>query len=181
MNIEDIVKIPITNGMVTEAKRERDFLQRKIGAKTRPVYEDRDLVGSLAHQAVEVKFQDLRLGFISSRTQEFKEGDLWDIKYEKDTIDVKGTHAFFDKKYFYNKEFLVFENQLNDSKIHLISHFCFVLIEPSFERAYIYGVIPVYIFLRTSYSVKLQYKNRAVKANRLMPFLNYVHRVRNTS
>ena len=174
MEKTDLITVEISQSMIEEAKKEADFLKIRYGEKTRAAYEDRDLIGSLAHQVVEKKLQELELPFISHRTKKMV-GDDFDIYYEGDVIDVKGTHGELDQ-WFYNKEFLVFQKQLDDPKIEKINYFVFVMISKDLKTGWIFGAISVRDFLEKSRQVTLKYENRGIRAYQLKKFLDYVYR-----
>jgi len=177
MNEEDIITIELTPEMVAEARRvHQERLIHKQSDKTRLAISNHGVYGELGHMAVEVALENLEVPFESTRTIRYHGGDPYDIKYENDTIDVKATHGIIDK-WFYNKEFLVFQAQLDDPKIELVSHFCFVLVNPDLTEAYIFGIIDVPDFLKNSYPVQLKWPNQAIKSRFLKPFRKYIYRV----
>lgn len=176
MNLSDISSVPITPHMISEAEAEMERRKSKWGATTRAAYELRDLVGSLAHQAVENKFDEFGFPYTSTRLEEYEKGDVLDIIYEDDTIDVKGTHGELNKQYFYNQEFLVFQQQLDSEKMLLISHLVFVQVGKN--DAYIFGAITVPEFREKCRPVKLKYENQGIRAYQLTPFSDYVLRLR---
>lgn len=179
----DIVNIDISDFMRAEAEREYEALKIKWGKKSHPTINKygnqvrRDYIGSLAHQAVEHAFYNLNLPYYSTRKEMYQGGDSLDIQYEEDKIDVKGTEKEFNEKYFYNEQFLVFQHQLDNPKIELLTHFIFVTIDPDYQTARIYGAITLNDFLKESKEVNLMYKNKGIKAYQLTPFRKYVYRV----
>lgn len=178
----DIITIPITMEMMAEAEREEAERSEKHGNSTRWTQRNngdivrQDLVGSLAHQAVEIAFNNLGLGYESTRKIRYKKGDTYDVVYEEDYIDVKGTAKRFNENYFYNESFLIYQKQLDDPKIEQITHFCFVLIDFQESKAHIYGVITLRDFMKESQPKQLQYMNREIKAYKLKPFRKYAFR-----
>lgn len=177
MNEEDIITIELTPEMVAEAKRvHQERLIHKQSDKTRLAISNHGVYGELGHMAVEAALENLEVPFESTRTIRYNGGDPYDIKYEYDTIDVKATHGVIDK-WFYNKEFLVFQAQLDDEKIELVSHFCFVVVNPDLTEAYIFGIIDVPDFLKNSYPVQLKWPNKGIRARYLKPFRKYIYRV----
>lgn len=175
MSLDDIITVPITQEMIMEAEEEASFLKSKYGSNTRPVISERDIIGSLAHQAVEVFLDSQELAYKSYRKIKYQHGDNLDIEYENDKIDVKGTHGELDQ-WFYNKNFLVFQDQLDDPKINKLTHFVFVLVKPDFSEAYIFGIISIGDFLSKSKEVILKYKNQEIRAYQLRPFRKYIWR-----
>lgn len=178
MERESIVTIDLNDDMVREAEQMGAWLDKnKQGAKTRDAYQGKNVIGNLAHNAVEVAFNNHGLIYESTRLVQYKGGDKCDIIYEDDYIDVKGTHGKPDQ-WFYNKEFLVFQAELDDPKIEAITHFIFVVVDLPGMQAHIYGVIGREQFLSRSYPVRLKYDNQAIKSRQLTPFNNYIFRVR---
>ena len=181
MDINSIVRVDITEEMIAEAQAEQKWLdENKEGAKTRDAYHNKTLIGSLGHQAVEHTFENMDFAYTSTRKIKYKQGDTYDIQYENDYIDVKATHGKLDEKWFFNKEFLVFQAQLDDPKIDLITHFVFVLVDMDEREAYIFGAIHRSDFMSNSNEVKannyLKWDNRAIKAKQLKPFISYICR-----
>lgn len=178
LELHQILEVDITEEMIFEARKDAEFLAGQIGKKTRAVLEDRDIIGSLAHQAVEQRFEEAGVMYYSTRTikEKLGQGDKYDILYERDKIDVKGTRGTLDSKWFYRQQFLVFKDQLDADKFNEITHLLFVLVEPQLSRAYIFGVISTGQFLQEAYPVQLQYNNMAIRAKSLRPFFNYVYR-----
>lgn len=178
MDISDILTVDLDDDMIRTAEAEQVWLdEHKQGAKTRNAYNDKDIVGSLAHQAVEVSFANYNVPFTSTRLERYDRGDTCDIVYEDDTLDVKGTHGKIDQ-WFYNKGFLVFQAQLDDPKTEAITHFVFVLVDRDAYKAHIFGVIRRTEFLDKSTPVTLKYENRRILARQLTPFSKYVYRIR---
>lgn len=178
----DLIIVDITMQMLEEAEKEENDRAIKHGRSTRWTTRSngevvrQDLVGSIAHQAVEIAFERLNLQFTSTRTVAYKGGDAFDIVYEEDFIDVKGTARKFNEKYFYNESFLVYQKQLDDPKIEKITHFCFVSVDFEGAKAYVFGVISLSEFMRKSTERQLQYMNREIKAYQLKPFRKYAFR-----
>lgn len=181
MTRSDINQVEISEEMLLEARQEAEWLRTsKVGQKTRNAAEDRDIIGSLAHQAVEKKLSELGLYYESTRKIKYETGDSFDIRYENDFLDVKGSKGIFNEKYFYNREFCIFQEQLDDPKIEKITHFCFVEISPFFDTAYIYGVISRGDFQEQAI-IKPQteiwkWASQGIRAYQLRPFFNYVFR-----
>lgn len=173
----NILAVDITSDMLKEAESEAGWLrEHKIGATTRAAKDSRDIIGSLAHQIVESKFDELGLVYRSTRKEQYSRGDTLDIEYEGDKIDVKGTEGEVNEQYFYNEQFLVFTRQIDDQKFNVLTHLIFCKIARDRSQGWIYGVIDVPKFLRESYPVKLTWDNQAVRARQLRPFLSYVWR-----
>lgn len=164
-----ISSIPITEEMIKQAEVDAESLKSSIGQKTRNATEKRDITGSLAHQAVEIKFKELGYPFESYRLERRTFGDRGDIKYENDLIDVKGTNNV------YCNQFLVFDKELESIESKGITHFCFVHIDYENKVANIHGVISFDDFMEKSYPVKLTWENHAIKSNQLKPFISYVN------
>lgn len=177
MTIKDIITFGIDETMIEEAKREQAERAEKIGRGTRNAYEDRDLIGSLAHQGVEQTLDMWGLGYTSTRTERYEHGDWTDLVYDGNSIDVKGTHGTFNEKYYYNQGFLVFQSQLDNPKIEKISHFLFTQIEPDLSQGYIFGIIDRHTFLDKATPVTLKYDNMQIRAYQLKPFRNFIFRV----
>lgn len=176
MNLSDVLKVQITDEMIENAKLDATHLKSSIGQKTRAATEDRDIIGSLAHQAVENKFLEMGRPFTSTRCVRLNTGDDGDIYYDQDKIDVKGTHGNLDERYFYNKQFLVFDKELPAIEQKGITHFVFVLVDLPNREAYIFGAIDYNDFTEKSVPVTLQWENHAIKAFQLKPFISYVNR-----
>src|SRR5512139_597360 len=110
-----IVTVYITKDMIEEAEREEEERTEKYGYKTREVMDKtgkvvrRDLIGSLAHQAVEMMFDQYNVPYKSTRTERYGGGDTTDIEYDGDSIDVKGTMRVMDKGWDYTNGFLVLQ------------------------------------------------------------------------
>ena len=161
--------------MISEAKRDAESLKSSIGQKTRAATEDRDIIGSLAHQAVEVKLIEMGRPFTSTRTIHKTAGDEGDIFYDQDNIDVKGTHGSLQEQYFYNQQFLVFDSEIPAIESKGITHFVFVLVDVPKREAYIFGAISYYDFQEKSQPVTLKWENHGVKSRELTPFINYIN------
>lgn len=178
MRIENIVTIDLNDDMIAEAEKMGAWLDKnKQGAKTRDDYKGKNVIGNLAHNAVEVAFDNHGLLYQSTRMVEYKRGDVLDIKYENDCIDVKGTHGKLDQ-WFFNKEFLIYKAELDDPKIEVITHFVFVVVDIPDMKAHIYGTMKRDDFIEKSYPVKLNHDNQAIRARQLTPFNNYIFRLR---
>lgn len=178
MNFEDLYHVSFDEYCLNEAKKDATFFRGQIGRKTRNATEERDIIGSLAHQAVEIAFERNNLYYESYRNKKrpLGEGDTTDILYEQDSIDVKGTRGE-PGKWFYNKSFLVFQKQLDDPKIENITHFCFVLVKEDYSEGWIFGVISLSDFKKLSKPVTLMYENQEIRAFQLVPFNKYAFRV----
>jgi hypothetical protein len=180
--LNDILEVEITGAMLEEANAEANwFGANMVGGKTRPVTQNRDIIGSLAHQIVEVKFNDFGLAHTSSRisyegNKFLDHGDTFDIQYENDFIDVKGHAGTPNTQYFYNEQFLVFQKQIDTPKFNDLTHLCFCKVAPDYSRGWIYGVISVSQFLDLAVPVTLQYQNQGIKSRQLTPFMDYVFR-----
>lgn len=162
---------------MAEAEQDNQFHStHSVGDKTRPLTTNRDIVGSLAHQAVEYCFEQTRFLYNSTRKVRRLHGDDFDIQYEDDFIDVKGTCKDFNEKWFFNNNFLVLEQQVASIATKKITHFCFVEIDKEFKIARVFGVINVPEFCRISERVQLKYNNYSIKARQLTPFKSYAYR-----
>ncbi len=177
MIVEDIYRIKITKQMIKEAQIDADFLKVKIGHKTRSDNSKRDIIGSLAHQAVEIAFQELNLPFQSSRKIKTIGGDNGDIFYDNNLIDVKGTASGKFDKWFYNKSFLVYTKEIDDIKSKGITDFIFVYLDREQMEAMIFGVISFNDFMELSKPLKLNNDNLEIKAYQLTPFTKYIYRI----
>ena len=176
MNEDDIITIELTADMINEARKvHAERLIHKQSEKTRLAIDNHGVYGELGHMAVEEALDRMRLLYESTRKIRYNGGDPYDIKYENDTIDVKATHGVIDQ-WFYNKEFLVFQAQLDDPKSELVSHFVFVVVNPDLTEAYIFGIIDKYDFLEKCYPVKLKWENQGIRANKLKPLRRYIYR-----
>lgn len=180
MEISDIAHYKISDQMVEDALKDQAFHNDvSVGAKTRADYSERDLIGSLGHQAVEQYFEQYKNTgdrYASFRKERrIDRGDDMDIFYSDDAIDVKSTHGQFDEQYFYNKGFLVYEQQLKDPKFAIITHFIFVLIDLKLHIAYIYGIIAKPQFMSLCRPVQLKHANQEIRAFQLTPLHAYVY------
>jgi len=166
----DKIIIPITEEMITLAKVDAESLKSSIGQKTRNATELRDITGSLAHQVVEKKLEEMRRPFESYRLERRTFGDRGDIKYENDLIDVKG------QKKVWNNQFLIFDKEMESINRKGITHFCFVEINYEDRVGVIYGVIDIDDFKEKSIPVRLMWDNHAISIKHLKPFINYINR-----
>lgn len=164
--------LDITPEMLTEARAEAEELKSKWGYGTRGATEDRDIIGSLAHQAVEIKLKEWGRPFESYRKVKYQGGDKGDLKYENDLIDIKGTASGWLR---YDRDFLVFANEIPKMKAIGITHLCFVVVKLEEEKIYIYGVIPFEDFLEIAEPLKLTWDNLKITADKLRPFIDYVN------
>lgn len=182
MTIDDIYTIDLTDDMILEARAEQEWLDKnKQGEKTRNVISDKNIIGSLAHQAVELAFQTSGYDFESTRKIKYKQGDTCDISYLGDSLDVKGTRGKLNEKWFYNRGFLVFQAQVDDPKFEEITHLLFAEVDLDGMQVNIYGVIERQEFLRKSRLIKagesrLQYNNWEIKARQLTPLKKYIYK-----
>jgi len=165
----------LTEQMFNEAKVDAEHLKVSWGKKTRNATNDRDLIGSLAHQAVEQKFQEYNLPFESYRKVRYTSGDKGDILYDQDLIDVKGTHGELDM-WWQAKNFLVFDKEMPSIESKGITHFVFVLVDLNIKEAYVFGAISLESFKNNSKEVRLKWDNHGVTARQLTPFRDYVFR-----
>lgn len=170
MIYSDLLTVSITEEMIALAKIDAESLKSSIGQKTRNATELRDITGSLAHQAVEIKFKEMCRPFESYRLERRTFGDRGDIKYENDLIDVKGQSKVW------NNQFLIFDKEMESIERKGITHFCFVEINYDKSEAYIYGLINIYDFQEKSVPVKLTWDNHAINIKYLKPFISYVNR-----
>jgi hypothetical protein len=131
-----------------------------------------DYVGSIAHQAVERLFE--RYGMIYESSRGGKTSDEWDILYDGDKIDVKGTRGELSDKWFFNESFLIFQHQVDRGIIQKKDYLVFVKVGE--EKAYIFGIIATDDFLQKAVDRKLKYDNKEIKAHQLKPFDRYVFR-----
>ena len=186
MTIDDLTCMDISQGMLDEAEQVSQKRAINKGDKTKAAFDDRgmgDIVGDLAEQVVDISFNDSGIAHKSYREEDSTFGDICDIEYEEDLIDVKGTRGEAHNKYFYNKEFLVFADQLNKIKEGKkeITHFCFVQVDTESKHACIYGVINVKEFIDVSKEVNLRYNNYGIRAWELIKygklFRDYLYRV----
>ena len=83
MDRTDIITVEITPEMYKEAREDKEMLSKKIGLGTRPAIENRDLIGSIAHQVVEDRLIEMGIPFHSSRKEIFVGGDKGDIELER--------------------------------------------------------------------------------------------------
>lgn len=171
MQLSDIIHVPLTPDDYFDALKRQMWLDRKKnGAKTRDAFEDKNIVGELAHMAVEKLFDEIGLEYYSSRKEDYARGDQLDIAYNGRTMDVKGTHGVLNEKWFFNKEFLVFNDQVTDPKFLQLDDLCFVQVNPLFTEAWVYGVIEVRDFISEGHPVKLRWDNWGIQAHKLTPF-----------
>lgn len=176
MDKSELVHILFDHYDVKEAREDAENLKVKYGRNTIDVIEDRDIIGSLAHMAVEKAFEAFQIDCFSTRREMYNGGDKFDIAFMDDRLDVKGTHGEFNQ-WFYRKQFLIFTNQLQKAKMSEMTHFCFVEVNPDFSEAYIYGVISKEDFLEKSEPVKLRYDNQGIRAYDLTPLRKYIFHV----
>lgn len=167
--MKDVIILNITPEMLEEAKIETEELKSKWGYGTRVATANRDIIGSLAHQAVEIKLKEWGRPFESYRKVKYQGGDKGDLKYENDLIDIKG------QKKVYNNQFLIFDSEMESIERKGITHFCFVEINYLENEAYIYGVIDIDDFKEKSIPVKLTWDNHAIPIRELKPFISYIN------
>lgn len=183
MNITDISKHRITDQMIEDAKKDQAFHNAvSVGQKTRADYDQRDLIGSLGHQIVEQYFQSNTtppLTATSYRTERRTTGDDMDISFAGDCIDVKSTHGSLDEQYFYNKSFLVYDEQLKDPKFKVITHFIFVLVDMQLRIGYVYGIIDKSRFMQLCTPIQLKHANQQIRAFQLTPLHAYLYHKQN--
>lgn len=181
----DIVEVDLTDEIIAECREVGNHMDTKT-AKEHTVYDrngkkvNRNFVGNLGHAAVELAFMRYGIAYNdSSRLVKYNGGgDKYDILYEDDIIDVKGSTGM-PGDYFYNEDMLVFDYQIDDLLEKNISHIIFARTRLDLKKGFVYGVIPVKGpngFLTLSYPKKLDYDNHAVKSRQLTPFRNYVFR-----
>lgn len=175
--LDDILKVVITPEMVQEAREDQEWLNTSKGGEETTTKSNHNIIGSLAHQIVEIKLREYKVPFITTRREKYCKGDDFDIKYENDLLDIKGHEGFLNEKYFYNQELLVFQRQIDDPKFKKITYLVFCLIDPGYEVGYILGVIHTADFEDKSYPVKLRFDNQAIKSRDLKPFSDYVWRI----
>lgn len=183
MEISDIAHYKISDQMVEDALKDQAFHnQVSVGQKTRADYDERDLIGSLGHQVVEQYFLGNTtppLLATSYRTERRTRGDDMDISFAGDCIDVKSTHGSLDEQYFYNKGFLVYDDQLKDPKFKIITHFIFVLIDLKLHIGYIHGIIEKSRFMALCRPVQLKHNNQEIRAFHLTPLHAYIYHKQN--
>lgn len=170
--MKDVIILNITPEMLTEARAGAEELKSKWVYGTRGATTNRDIIGSLAHQAVEIKLKEWGMPFESYRKVKYQGGDKGDLKYENDLIDIKGTGSGWLKD---NRDFLVFANEIPKMKAVNITHLCFVVVKLEEEKIYIYGVIPFDDFLEISEPLKLTWDNLKITADKLTPFIDYIN------
>jgi len=141
--LDDIVEIEITDSMLAQARAEQKFYNdNKQGEQTVNLRDDHDIVGSIAHQAVEQVFDFSPYGYKSSRQEKLQGGDKYDMLYGDKVIDVKHAYGRFNPKYFYNHNCGItkkeWENKLLGGDIN-----CFVFVNVDLEagRCYVLGAI----------------------------------------
>ena len=177
MDYNDIITVEITQEMIRKAERERDWLDTKTGNKTKLLTERHNIVGSLGHQAVEEALDEFGYDFKTCRTKKYQHGDTVDIIYENDHIDIKATASKYNPKFYYNQEFLVLCDQIEDEKYKTITHLLFVSISQDYSIARIFGVISKSDLLRYGYSIGpnnyLKHKNIGIRAHKLYPLRKY--------
>lgn len=180
MDLADIVTVSIDNKMYEEAENEANFLRTKIGKNTRPATNKRDIIGSLAHQAVEKAIDTTSISYTSYRTTKYERCDSCDIICNEQAIDVKGTKGQPHAKYFYREQFLVFANQVESTKFDLLDQLCFVQVDLDNMDAYIYGFISTHDFKEKAEIIGpndfLRWKNYGIRARFLTPFHKFIYR-----
>lgn len=183
MNITDIAQYKITDEMIAYARADQAFHNTvSVGQKTRADYDERDLIGSLGHQIVEQFFltnTSSQMKATSYRTERRTTGDDMDISFAGDCIDVKSTHGSLVEQFFYNKSFLVYDDQLKDPKFKIITHFIFVLIDLKLHIGYIHGIIEKPRFMALCRPVQLKHNNQEIRAFHLTPLHAYIYHKQN--
>ena len=179
MDRNDIIDANIFDFMIDKAREWQEFLDSKNqGYKTVDADKNKNIKGYLGHWIVESKFSHLQLPIISTREIKYTRGDLVDIEYEGQKIDVKAIGRELNETYFFNDDCGVFQHQIDEPKFDLIDYLVFTMISPDFKRGWILGAIHRQDFLEMSFETNLKYKGRAVKTRQLKPFLNYVYRIK---
>lgn len=175
MEVSDILKVEITDLMIAEANEEAEWLRvNKFGNKTRNLAEDRDLIGSLAHQCVEIKLTEMGRPFESTRKIKEKKGDKFDVKVNGDFVDVKGSHGTLDN-WFFNRKFMCTNENLASMEGKEITHFCFVVIDLAEKMGYIFGVIETETFLEKARPITVKCPSHFVFSRELTPFISYIN------
>lgn len=141
--LDDIVEIEITDSMLAQAKAEKKFYdENKQGEQTVNLRADHDIVGSLAHQAVEQVFDFSPYTYQSSRQIKFKGGDKCDMIYGERIIDVKHAYGRFNPQYFYNHNCGITKKEWDSRLVSgEIDTFIFVNVDLEAGRCYVLGVI----------------------------------------
>jgi len=176
MERSDIISAVIFDFMVDKAREWQNFLDRKNqGYRTVNADKDKNIKGYLGHWIVEAKFDQLHLPIISTREVKYTRGDLVDIEYEGQKIDVKTIGRALSEDYFFNEDCGVFQHQIEEPKFGMIDYLAFTMVSSDFKDGWILGVIGRQEFLEESFETNLKYKGRAVKSRKLRPFLEYVY------
>lgn len=175
MRKPDAIQRPITEAMIAEAKTAGDRYGKTGLASTRLATEDNDLIGDLAHMAVENIFDEVGIDYNSTRFEVYENGgDKLDIAIAERNLDVKG-------QTFSDTEFYVFDKELRALKIRAkkgqlqISHFLFVHIDRDYTLSRIFGFISVEKFIEKAlFRSDLQYPAWGVQLYQLQGFKSWL-------
>lgn len=179
MNREEILTVDFDATDVTEAVEAARFFDQNKHANRVDLKDDRDVIGALGHLAVETCFANAGVPYHSTRSEKYKKGgDKYDLLYADDFIDIKSTvERGGIHRFYYNVPFLVLQSQLDNPKTDLITHFCFVTVEPDYRRAHVYGVISRLQFLEHGTPRILKYENMEIRSHQLTPLRKYIFKV----
>lgn len=137
MRKSDAIHRPIDEGMVSEAKKARDRYGKHGLASTRLATESNNVVGDLAHQVAENFLEEIDYPHERTRTIQYEQGDPYDLKFDGETWDVKGTMLPLDHFYVFDKELKALKYK--DS----VDNFLFIQISRDYTKAQIFGYISV--------------------------------------
>ena len=137
----DAILRPITEEMRVEAKQQQAWLHNfhQGNSTTRAVTPNRDIIGDLAHQAVERLLDELSIDYQSTRKVRLDGGDELDIVVMGEKWDVKGTRLPAT-------EFFVFDKQMRNPKVNELDKLVFVQISRDETEARIFSPCPVSLF-----------------------------------
>jgi hypothetical protein len=168
--------------MLEAANKDKEMLSVHIGSGTRVASDNRDITGSLAHQAVENCMTDHDVEYQSSRTRLNEHGgDKWDILYENDLVDVKGCTGELKEQYHYNIDCLVMKAEVDTIKAKGITHFVFVKVDEPNKLTHILGAITSDEFFAKATdrpSPPLPFPALGVPSRLLTSLPNYINRWR---
>lgn len=194
MELSDIMTISLTDSMRKNARTMQKWRDSHRTFDTHDYFDnngnfvDRNYIGGLGEQAVDIAFQTLKLCYKPTWKEFYcRGGDKYDGMYEEDKIDVKTTKRPFNERYFYNEKFYIRDKVLEKNTM---SHFLFAVVDPDYTRAFIYGIIGFSQFMKESTPCLYTDPNkpnkepepqRSIQAFKLTPFRCYAFRTPKTA
>lgn len=134
---DDIATVAFGRSDVDAAFEWAEYMDRKNqGSRTVDLSKTKNVTGYLGHLAVEVYIRDMGFYCESTRTEKYRRGDQYDIKYDDDLLDVKA-HRGELTQWFFNEKMLIFDHHMRKAE----THYAFVMVHPEWYEAYIFGVI----------------------------------------